>query len=1081
MSEEQPAVDESAPAPEEERAATVGSDSAPEPLSTRAARELTALEAVLRKTRRQMRSPLLAEGLAWFVATMGAVLVTAQFVGLVLGKSGPEAMRVVLGIGLSATLLGAVVALVGYVRSTPSLEEVARRLQRQVVDFRSDIVAALQFGAALRDGVDAQAQGWSAELAFAHLRRTTRAVLARVDGGGSLAPLLEARSLAPTLAAVGGCLVLLVAPMLVWGERVSALWGEALVAPLVARDDGPDHRPVVGDIDLVFSYPPYTKLPQRVEPFTTGHISTLVGTEVTLKTYPLLRVTKVELVLETADGERTVPMKADEELLEAKLLLTKPGSYRFRATLADGTVVEDGIDRPIVLEPDAAPSVTITSHTGEVEVSPDEVLTLRVVASDDFGLETVVRATAFGGEDPQRVNLDLPELTMRPRELEQEVALDLREFGLQPRDVLTVSFEATDNNSLTGPGVGKAAPLVLRVASPEDRHQRLIAEQMEVLEALLDVLGDFLEHPLGERHPDHKGVYQQTVAASVTPTEASAHYATVRGIHEKQSAVVSTMAGLLERMREDPLMSTRDVTLFESFYEQLYALNRDGAEGLAALAADARLEQITRDELQRLANWVARAEDTLEKGLIRLDNLLAAQKMDAVRRAADEIKELKERLRELLEKYRETQDPELKAAIMREIQRLRQRMAELMAQMSSQLQKIPQEHVNMEALEQMELESEAKKMGESLQSLEELLERGDIDGALQALDDMTASLDEMTKGMGEEGAEPDGLREMDQALSELMDKANDLEARQRELERQTRDQQEANDRREQERMQEMLAGRLAELEALAAEQRAELEAIAARDIAPHDRDAVNDALARLAQLQSQLKSQDVEQALESAQGSRQDLRGVQFSMELAQRYTQADTPRGAALRQSLGDLDKANARGRKIVRQLEEIMDQARSSQNRGRDPRLQELAREQRGVDEQAQQLQRDIEGASERFPMLQQKLDGPLRDAREDMNKADDALQKGKSQEGLDHQRGALEDLRQLKQSMRDALQRQKQQSGRRDGRGGSRQDKVAIPKEDGRSRETFREDVLKGMKQERLQDYESEIERYYESLMQ
>jgi hypothetical protein len=116
----------------------------------------------------------------------------------------------------------------------------------------------------------------------------------------------------------------------------------------------------------------------------------------------------------------------------------------------------------------------------------------------------------------------------------------------------------------------------------------------------------------------------------------------------------------------------------------------------------------------------------------------------------------------------------------------------------------------------------------------------------------------------------------------------------------------------------------------------------------------------------------------------------------------------------------------------------------------------------------------------MFEQQLGPPLDSAKGEMGKAGEGLQQSRPQRALDHQRSALEQLRQLKESMRNALQKQNQK-GQGEGRRGLNQDKVVIPEKDGRSQEQFREDVMRGMKQERLEDYESEIERYYESLMQ
>ena len=1056
-----------------------------DPLHMRAQRELSALESVLRKTRRQLRAPLFAEGLAWMLATTVAVLITAQFVGLALGTRGPATMRYVLVVGLGATAIGALVALLGFIRTAPSLRDIANTIQRELAEFRSDIVAALEFGDALSHQ-DATPAHFSASLAFAHLRKTTRAVLAATESG-SLAPRLEPRSLAPSLLATGGALAVLLLPFALMPDKLPRLWHAAAFAPLVeaASDADADHRPVVGDIDLMFSYPPYTGLPQHMEPFTTGHISTLVGTEVTLRTYPLVNASKFELVITTPDGERIVPMKFDagDEVLSATLLLTRSGSYQFRATMPDESVVSDGIDRPIVLEPDQVPAIIVDSHTGEVEVSPDEVLTLSFNASDDFGLESVSRAAAFGAEDANTMPIEIPELATTPRSVRGEVELDLRQFALQPKDTLTVWFEAVDNNSLTGPGVGKSAPLVLRVASPDDRHERLIAEEMEVLEALLDVLADVLENPIGERQiPEGAKKYGQKIDPLTTTQQSSEHHARTSDIAARQREALAMMATVLEKMKEDPLMTKRDVTLFESLYEQLYAVDRAGTQLLEKLAPDARAVTITQLELQKLADWLAEDEDTLEKGLIRLDNLLVTQKMDSVRRAADELKDLKERLKELLQRYKETQDPELKQAIMREIQRMRQRMSELMRRMSSQLERIPREHVNMEALQQAQLESETQKMGDGLQQVEDLLEKGDIDGALAALEQINTSLDAMTQEMDEQfaQAEPQGMREMDQVVSKLMDQTDDLTQRQTELEQRTREHREMAETKNRKQMEQMLAQRTSQLEALAKQQREALESMQKLDLFGHDREHIRRAARTAQELEENIRSRDIEDALEKARRSAEQLREMQFAMDLSARYADPASARGRDSRKAMNGAEQARPRADKIVEGLEDVMKQAQAAQRRaGSEPELRKLAQEQRDVDAQAEQLERSIGEASERFPMLGQKLQPSIEGARQEMGQSADALDGQKAQQSLDHQRGALQQLRELKQSMRNAMRgNDGDQMGQNPGRRTSK--RVAIPKKAAPTEDQFRGHVMDGMKQERLQEYDSEIQRYYEALM-
>lgn len=83
---------------------------------------------------------------------------------------------------------------------------------------------------------------------------------------------------------------------------------------------------------------------------------------------------------------------------------------------------------------------------------------------------------------------------------------------------------------------------------------------------------------------------------------------------------------------------------------------------------------------------------------------------------------------------------------------------------------------------------------------------------------------------------------------------------------------------------------------------------------------------------------------------------------------------------------------------------------------------------------------------------------------------------QRSIDHQRQALDELQQLQQSMKEAMQEQRQgETGREMGT-----ETVEIPdseKKDG----SFRQDVMKNMREDRLEGYSDEIQRYFESLME
>ncbi len=1035
-------------------------------------RDLVALETVLRRTRVGYETPAVFEGVRWLITTIAAVALTALGAGLLIESHGPAVFRWILLGGSSSALLVAIYLLFKFRREEDPTMSVARHLQHWVPELRNDLTSALQFG---RELVDESTKTYSRELAAEHLRVTTRKALGMVDGKGSLAHLLPKRDTTPaTVAMAGGLIAVLAVLYFAPPERLGALWGG-----VTSPDEEAPTRPVVGDLEVFIQQPAYTKLPSTMSPFTTGNIKAMVGSEITIKTYPLLEAKRFEMVQETEDGERVLPMERDGVLLKVSFLATKASTYQFRAVVDDDTTISDGMPRRIELLPDQKPSITITSHEGEVEVSPDEVLEIEFNVQDDFGIDSVVRVHGFEGEDPQKIGVEFPELAAVPRELDGKLAFDLAPLNLQPKDSVVFTIQASDNNTLTGPGVGVSAPLVLRVASPEDKHMRVIEAQQEVVEALLAVLGDFLESPVGERQPDAKGYYDQVVG-DVSKVEMGERYQGVAKASSQLGETLKLMNEVVGRMEQDPLMLERDFALFRSVYEQLYELQRNGDATLLKYQSQANEGRLTKRQLSYIADYAAEAEDSLEKGILRLQDLLSTQRMDAVQATAKDIKELKDRLKELLERYKESKDPELKKAIMREIKRLRARMREMMQRMQSQLQELPQEHMNMDAVQAQQLESDAQQLSDEMQSIEQLLENDDIDGALEALERMTENLDSLTQDMDQQfaSAQPEGLSELDQELSKLMDQVNDLEMAQRNVEEQTSELQKEIMEKHQERMKSMIDKMSKDALELVREQKKALNKLPTDKLPKHEQDSIADAKRRVENLEDMLAQRDLEQSMQLAKQSVEELKTLQFGVQLMERYVQRKSRAANAMKETMKSLDGSISRGEEIQRQIEGMMERAQQQMAGANQQQLQQLAKQQQQVSEQAGKLQQSIGEASGKFPMLQQQLSPGAEAAKQSMEGAQQSLEGRKIQRGLDGQRQALDELNKLKQSMRQSLQKErrgKQKNGRP-----TDTDKVEIPdKKQGSTK--YRDEVMRNMKEGRLENYSDEIERYYKSLME
>src|SRR5258708_35597851 len=100
----------------------------------------------------------------------------------------------------------------------------------------------------------------------------------------------------------------------------------------------------------------------------------------------------------------------------------------------------------------------------------------------------------------------------------------------------------------------------------------------------------------------------------------------------------------------------------------------------------------------------------------------------------------RDRLKSLLEQYKRTRSDALRKEIEREVRELERRLAELQQKASRLRGEIPDEFLNHEALGDNDL-------GKRLDSIKELLAKGDVDQAMAELQKLSQSLDRMMQAM----------------------------------------------------------------------------------------------------------------------------------------------------------------------------------------------------------------------------------------------------------------------------------------------------------------------------------------------
>jgi hypothetical protein len=872
--------------------------------------------------------------------------------------------------------------------------------------------------------------------------------------------------------------------------------------------------PIVATVDIEIVPPAYTGLKSERRLRTTGEVVAPAGAEIRLVFHLLTEASRATLKLDGPGEDVELSGTVRGNTAEFVFVATESATHQLTMYDAQGARIEDATRRRLIAFVDAPPKVELTEPVGDREVSNDEVVNFQYLATDEYGLKSIQLVWYFV-DDPDHPRVVPLQPSLTERTFTEHVPFELGPLLLQPRDEVIVYIEAFDADTLTPNKSGRSRSVSLKVASQEEKSADLMRLKEELFEGLLREVGGLLElRAVTPERTAEGGLVLRPVVAP--PLDLATRVGALQGSLPDWLNLVVALEALLKAVKEDERVPVSEVATIEGAHLRIYRAHLDLSRELERFPAYARgpagarapasaqvppgqapsgqvpAGQVTAGQLPGgptgvdQASWEPVAARTAvlltegERAIVALSDLIALQKARDIEDTMEELGDIRERLSELLEQYRNSPDAATKEQIEREIRRLEQRMRELLQRLAEQGDKLPYEHLNLEALQDSEIQQNAMEMTSSLDDVRSMLDSGNIEGAIEALQQLGQALDQLQSEVSDplQGAAPDTLSEFDQEMAALMDEVNNLEAMESDLEKAT---QEMFEQMRQRRQQE-IADQVAETLAQAREQVQQLE----REFA----EAGNDQLTREAQQSTSELRQDLQRLEQHLE--RQDLTAAEQAAEqLMSRMADANQQlrREQALMARDPEGQRQASRNQQAAEQGQQTMEDIRGQMRRlmelsqprpsaGEQAAMQQLGQQQQGISDRLNGLQSRIDQASGRFPMMQDQLGQPTQQVGESMNQSNQNLQGGRPQPALQGQRSALQGLQTMRQQMQQLTQRQRQQQN--NGRSNSTE-RVEVPEDGDASRAQYRERVIDAMRDDTLEQYEQEIRRYYESLLQ
>lgn len=384
--------------------------------------------------------------------------------------------------------------------------------------------------------------------------------------------------------------------------------GDGHTNPLTIRVED---RPTVLDVHLRLTYPDYMHRPAETLDATTGNIVAPVGTRVQVETKANKLLADAHLLL---NGKESGAWAVENETARGSLTVTKDQSYAVRLVDRNGWENLAPPQYTIRAQPDQPPVVRIEKPGLDMERTPQSVVSLRVVATDDYGVQSLGIAYEIG---TRKGNLPLAGANGQ-KEVAVGGAWSLGSLALKPGEEIVYAAVAKDGDTVSGAHTGKSATFRIRIVSVAELKERTDAAIAQEREAL---------NQLVQRQKEAQALLAKARQQPQKTENLAAAQAAERSISQEAEELSRRMQQTSETLRDNNLASQsqqkrRDETqkAVENLAQKqmpraadtIQQAEQQPGERPNSLANAAQQEQAIQKELERIARENAKAPEAGE-------------------------------------------------------------------------------------------------------------------------------------------------------------------------------------------------------------------------------------------------------------------------------------------------------------------------------------------------------------------------------------------------------------------------------------------------------------------------------------
>lgn len=404
-----------------------------------------------------------------------------------------------------------------------------------------------------------------------------------------------------------------------------------------------NEEPIVKTFQLELTYPPYTQLPSQQLDTNVGDVEVLHGTQITFTGVSNKPLSEAHLIFQDSD-----PVNINVEdgtNMKGSFIAEQASTYHIRIQDEHGLSNKVPLTYTLNVFKDAAPQVDIIEPGKDLVLDTDLIVSLKVDATDDYGLQNVQLVYRIQKDDFNPIKTTLkhvPHNTSPPLTTQfLTYAWDITPIGLFPGETLSYYVQATDTDDVSGPNIGKSRTYTLRFPTLDELYEDIAAEQETEQQSLDEIYDEQAEATSAVENILEK--LRKFKDLSLTDEKLLKQVVeSQKQIEEKAKDLIDSMQQTTTDMEKNELFEPETIQKYQELQELMKeALTEEQREILKQLG-----EALAKQELSQQESDLAQAnfnQEQFQQQLERLkslyEQLILQQKLEAAAKQAQQLAE----------------------------------------------------------------------------------------------------------------------------------------------------------------------------------------------------------------------------------------------------------------------------------------------------------------------------------------------------------------------------------------------------------------------------------------------------------